>query len=101
MGRMTGIVESGRWSAVEGLGKGSPSWERHQEARTSVAKVRYQLKLTQTEFAKAVGLKSVQQVSTYETGKNTPSIKNALKIIEYANAQGISITLDQFYRGEW
>lgn len=103
MTRMTGeIIERGRWKPVNlKFGHGVTSWDRNTEAKTSVAKLRYQLKMTQLEFAKGIGINSLQSISVYESGKITPSMKTAMRMIEFAKTRGIVITLDQFYRGDW
>lgn len=96
--RMTGIVEKGRWKPVN---VSNTSWDRNIEPKTSVAKLRYQLKMTQIEFAKAIGFNAATQISVYESGKIAPSIKTAMKIVEMAKKKGVEITLEQFYQGKW
>ena len=96
--RMTGIVEKGRWKPVN---VSNTSWDRNIEPKTSVAKLRYQLKMTQREFAKAIGFNATTQISVYESGKIAPSIKTAMKIVEMAKKRGVEITLEQFYQEEW
>ncbi len=99
MNRMTGIIEKGRWEPVKSRHR-RVSWEYGEAPKSSVGKLRYQLKMTQQVFAKAVAINE-GQISLYESGKVNPSIKTMIKMIELASTQGISITLDQFYRGEW
>jgi len=99
MNRMTGIIEKGRLEPVLSRHR-KPSWEYGEVPKTPVAKLRYQLKMTQQVFAKAAGINE-GQISLYESGKVNPGIKTMIKMIELAGAHGLAITLDQFYRGEW
>lgn len=98
MGRMTGIVEVGKWEPVklEG-GGGRTSWERGLTPKTVIAKLRYDCKMTQGEFARAVGICNLSQVSHYESGKTRPRIDTARKVIAFARERGIEMTLEQLY----
>ena len=83
--------------------KGLMAWERRgKKSDTVFAKVRKELGINQTEFAKLCGIGSIQMVSQYETGRTLPKLEVVMKVIEVAKENAIDITLDDFggkYRG--
>ena len=95
------VIEKGRFKITPGFGMGGvPSWRLKDSSkkppRTGVAKLRYQLKLTQLELAALLGWKSGSQVGLYEQGKFTPSAKTAKKLVVIAQQHGIKMTLEDF-----
>jgi transcriptional regulator with XRE-family HTH domain len=83
--------------------RGAMSWERRgMKADTIIAKVRRELGINQTEFARLCGIGSTQMVSKYESGRTLPKLEVVMRVIEVARKNNIAITLEDFggkYRG--
>ncbi len=83
--------------------RGVMAWERRgKKSNTVFAKVRKELGINQTEFAKLCGIGSIQMVSQYEAGRTLPKLEVVMRVIEVARKNSIDITLEDFggkYRG--
>lgn len=94
------VIEKGRFPVTKGFGTGGiPSWQikdGKRPPRCGVAKLRYQLKMTQPELAKLLGWAGGAQISLYERGKLMPSAKTAKKLVAIAKQHGIEMTLEDF-----
>ena len=83
--------------------RGLMAWDRRgKRADTMMGRVRKELGINQTEFAKLCGIGSIQMVSQYETGRTLPRLEVVMRVIEVAKQNNIDITLKDFggkYRG--
>ena len=64
--------------------------------KSSLQKLRAELRLTQTSFAKMLGI-SRTAVTYYEAHQRYPRLKIAYRILDIAKKNGIKLTLEDIY----
>jgi DNA-binding XRE family transcriptional regulator len=63
---------------------------------TSIKEIRKALKMSQKDFAKAIGI-AKSSIGNYENNVRAPRPEIAFRIIKYAHSRGLVIKLDDIY----
>jgi transcriptional regulator with XRE-family HTH domain len=69
--------------------------ERNMSTKDTIKKARYKLQMTQTEFAKMLGIHK-SSMSLYENGNRIPSFPTIRHIVAVLKKKGISVKFEDF-----